>query len=151
MNTIHFQLTTPERTVVNQEVDSVSLPTSLGQVTILPGHIPLVANVVPGEVVLRTGKGEVPLSVAGGVLQVAPGSKVTLLADSAERIAEIDEARAEEAVVKARQRLAEIKASDAEYASTAAYLERNLARLHVFRKNAHRRRAPITGEGVLEE
>lgn len=84
-------------------------------------------------------------------MQVEPGSQVIALADSAEYVAEIDLARAEQAVQKARERLAQAASLSAqEYAVTAALLERNLSRTRIARKRSHRR-TNITSEGVFEE
>jgi F-type H+-transporting ATPase subunit epsilon len=93
----------------------------------------------------------VQLFAGGGFIQVFPGSKVVILADAAERVTEIDVARAEEAAVRAKDVLEKSQMSDREYAATSALLDRNLARLKIVRKHAHRRSSPITSEGVLEE
>jgi F-type H+-transporting ATPase subunit epsilon len=150
MNKLHFQLVTPEKTVLAEELDSLSCPTSLGQITVLPGHIPLVANLVPGELIARTGKNEHFLSVTGGFVEVRPNDEIIVLADAAEYYYEIDTKKAEEAKKRAQRALAESKMASEEYATAAAALERSLARLNVARKHAHRKTS-ITGEGVMNE
>ncbi len=150
MSTINFKLVTPERTVLSQELDSLSCPTALGQITILPGHAPLVATLVPGELRAKTQGEEFFVNVTGGFVQVDKNSQVTVLADAAEHFFEINMDRAEEARKRAAARLKQIKASDQEYAKVAASLEKSLMRVNIARKRAHRK-LPITGEGLLSE
>src|SRR3989344_2182574 len=107
---ISFKIATPEKIVYQAEVDSVSAPTEMGEVTILPGHIPLVANLTAGE--LRVdGKN---IFVAGGFLEVRPGNEVVILADAAEHEEEVDLARAEEARERARKAMSEQTLSEEE-------------------------------------
>lgn len=151
MNTLHLQLVTPERIVVSEEVDSVTCPTTLGQITILPGHIPLVATLVSGELLTRQGAKQQSLHVAGGFVQVQAGNKIVILADAAEHAQSIDIQRAEAAEERAKKRLAEVTPAQEEYALVAASLERSLQRIRIARKHARARTSPITSEGVLEE
>lgn len=148
---LHLHLVTPERTVLKEELDSLSVPTTMGQITILPGHIPLVATLVSGELSAKKAGEEHPIHVAGGFLEVKPNNEIVILADAAEHHYEIDEARAEAAKTQAEKRLKEEKLSEEEYAVVAAQLERNLTRLNIARKHAHRRTRPITSEGILKE
>lgn len=152
MATIHFQLVTPERTVLEEDVLSLSCPTRLGQITVLPYHIPLVAELVAGELIARSSqKAEHYIHVTGGFITVKPDNEVVILADSAEHSHEIDLKLAEAARDKAQEKIANGNLSDEEYAQTAAALERSLSRIKVARKRAHRRTSPITGEGVLHD
>jgi len=173
MSNIHFQLVTPERTVLSKELISLSCPTTLGQITILPNHAQLVATLVPGELHAKTPNDEFFVHVSGGFVEVYPvrsprrgvgadaqahqtsngvkeGTMVVVLADAAEHFHEIDIKRAEEAKERAKAALKEVKMSDEEYAKVAAAMERNLSRIKIARKHAHRK-APITGEGVFKE
>lgn len=146
-----FQLVTPERTVLSEDLDSLSCPTTLGEITILPNHAPLVATLVPGELITRKGTEATPLHVSGGFVQVNPHNSVVILADAAEHIYELDEERAKAAEARAREKLAQQQLTEEEYAVVAASLERSLSRLRVVRKHAHRRSRPVTSEGVFEE
>ena len=150
MAKISFQLVTPERTVLREELDSLSCPTSLGQITILPNHAPLVANLVPGELKAKNGGQEHYIAVSGGFIEVKKGSEVVVLADAAEHHYEIDAERAEEAKKRAEEALRQVSVSDEEYAKVAAAMERNLSRIKIARKHAHKK-TPITGEGVFSE
>ena len=150
MDLMNFKLVTPERQVLNKEIVSLSCPTTLGQITILPGHAELVATLIPGELHAKTGESEFFINVTGGFVEVKKDSQVIVLADAAEHHYEIDEKRAEEAVERAKTEMQKVKASDLGYARVAAAFERNLTRVKIARKHAHRK-APITGEGIFKE
>src|SRR3989344_1789061 len=98
-----FEITTPERTVYKDEADAITIPTSTGEITILPNHAPLVSQLVPGELTVRHNGEEVNMAVSGGFIEVRPGNQVIVLADTAERAEEIDIAKAEEARERARK------------------------------------------------
>ena len=136
---IRFQITTPERTVFQDEIESVSLPTAMGQITVLVNHIPLVASLEPGELIIRKDGQEINMAVAGGLVEVRDNNHVVVLADTAEHAAEIDEQRAEEARKRAEELLKEKMGDAKEYAAVAAKLQRELARLKVARKHSNRK------------
>src|SRR3989338_6967065 len=94
---------TPERVLLEAEVDSVSLPTQMGEITILPHHIPLVASLAPGEIRVQASGVEKYMAVSGGVLEVKTGNEIVILADAAEAEEEIDAKRAAEARERARK------------------------------------------------
>ncbi len=139
MKTLHFQIATPERVVFEAPaVTAITLPTKLGEITILPDHLPIVSSLVPGEVRVTVGGQQVSLAVSGGFIEVRPG-KVVVLADTAERAEEIDEARAEEARERARQLMQKERvAEEVDFATLAAKLEKELARLKVVRRHRER-------------
>lgn len=149
---MQLQLVTPERTVLTEEVTSLVCPTTDGQITILPGHVALIATLVSGELVARSEGGEEHnIHVAGGFVQVQEsGAEIVILADAAEHYFEIDVARAEEAKLLAEKTLREQLASDEEYVMAAVVLQKSLSRINIARKHAHRR-TRITSEGVLKE
>ncbi len=134
MKPILLKIVTPERILFEDKVSQVSVSTALGQITILPNHIPLVSALKPGEIIVRQeGKDEDLMSVSGGFIEVL-ADQVVILADTAERAQEIDEQRTEEAIKRA-QELMSSKVVDAEqFAYFSAQLEKELARLHVVRK-----------------
>ena len=147
---LNVQLVTPEREVLKETVTSLSCPTSEGQITILPGHAPLVATLVTGELVAHNGSEQHNIHVAGGFVEVKSGSEVVILADAAEHFYEIDIARAEEAKLQAESQLKEPDLSKEEHALASTLLTRNLTRIRIARKHAHRR-TRITSEGVFHE
>lgn len=138
-----FEITTPERVVFKDEVDQITLPTEMGEITILPNHLPLVATLKPGEARLKKNGEDIILAVAGGYIEVLPKNRVIVLADNAERAEEIDVERAETARKRALEIMKEKNIQDVEYASLAGRLERELARLRVARKHRTRHSGSI--------
>ena len=101
---LRVQIVTAEREVfADDSVDMVVAPGADGVVGILPRHAPLLTTLLPGVVRIKKGGTEQAMAVGGGFLQVAR-DKVLILADTAERADEVDEARAEEARRRARRR-----------------------------------------------
>jgi len=95
--TIKFEIVTPERTVMKEEILQITVPTQSGEITVLPDHIPLVSILKPGVLELKKADGEVEvISVSGGFIEVLK-NKIVILADSAERAVELDEAEIEAA------------------------------------------------------
>ena len=131
---LKLKIVTPERVLFESDVASVTCPTTLGEITILPNHIPLASSLVPGEIRFRDSGEEKFLASGGGVVEVKATGEVVILADSAEAAHEIDVARAEQAKVRAQKIMSEKILSDEEYATTAASLEKSLARLRVARR-----------------
>lgn len=139
---ITLEIATPEKVVYKDTVTQVSLPTELGEITILPGHLPLVANLTAGELrIVKDGNAQ-PYAVSGGFVEVRSGNHVVVLADAAEHVAEIDEARAEEAKQRATKLMDEAKGDDVRFAEGAALLERSLSRLRLARKKKYRDTKP---------
>ena len=134
-----FRLVTPEKTVLEKELASITCNTDMGQITILPGHVPLVASLVAGELHAKTETDEFFLYVAGGFVEVKPANQVVILADDAEHHYAIDVEKAAEAKKRAEELLKERQLSGREHAKVSAALQQSLARLYVARKHAHRR------------
>lgn len=133
--TLQFVVITPERVVFRAPVDSVSLMTEIGEITVLPDHMPIVGVVKPGEVRIREGAATHHFATAGGYVQVRGGNEVVLLADAAERADEIDVARAEAARVRAQELITNRQfANDIEFAALQAALERSVVRIRVARR-----------------
>lgn len=136
MSTFRLRLATPERVLFEHDVESVTLPTVDGEITVLPGHESLVAVLKAGEMVVREYGKEIPLAVAGGFIEIGDHG-VHILADAAERVEEIDVAKAEEARKLAEEQKAKT-ADEVEFAGLAGRIEHELARLKVARKYRHR-------------
>lgn len=143
-----LKVVTPERIVFEDTVDSVTAMTESGELTILPGHVPITAVLRPGEAMLRKAGAPSYLAMSTGFMQVCPGNEVLILADTAERMEELELSKIEEAKKMAEQILLEKKAiDDVAFASAAANLERELARYKVVlrrRGAGHGTRAPET-------
>lgn len=135
---INFQIATPERVVYKEQIDKVTLPTEMGEITVLPNHIPLVANLKTGELHVFINDDTISFSVSGGFVEVRVGNNVVVLADAAERAEEIDVKEAEEAVTRAKQIMENTHRDDVKFAESAAALERSLSRLKVARKRRYR-------------
>ena len=138
-NKIKFKIVTPEKTVYEDSVDQLTLPTQEGEITVMANHIPLIAVLQAGELVAKKGGEEIAMAVSGGMVEVRR-NEITILADTAERAEEIDIARAEEAKQKAEKLKDEkIRMDETEFATAAAIFEKNLARIKVARKHLTRR------------
>ena len=122
-------IVTAQQTVFDGEAEMVIAPGSEGQLGILPHHAPLLTTLALGELRIRNHSVDEGIFVAGGFLEVNQGV-VTILADDAERAAEIDEAHAEEARRRA-QALKDQAVSPDDAALAAAELERAVGRLRV--------------------
>jgi len=134
-NLIRFEITTPERVVLKEEVAQITVPTRNGEITILPNHIPLVSVLEPGviEVIKSNGEREV-MSVSGGFIEVLK-DKVVILADSAERAEEIDIDRAETARQKAEDTKKNAEKMDhVEFANLSAVIAKEMARTRAAQK-----------------
>lgn len=136
---IKFKIVTPERTVLESEIDQLTIPTQEGEITVLPDHIPLISVLAPGELIAKTNGEDIAMAVSGGMIEVRK-NEITILADTAERAEEIDIKRAEEARERAEKLKDEkIRLDETEYATAAAILEKNLARIKVARKHLTKR------------
>jgi F-type H+-transporting ATPase subunit epsilon len=126
---MHLEIVTAERVVLSDEVDQINAPTKDGRIGILPRHMPLLTLLAPGELdIIKNGE-VTPFAVSGGFLEVLP-NRVTILADTALRADEIDEARAEEARRRAEEIIAQ-RRSDRETAEAEAELRRAMVELKV--------------------
>src|SRR3954454_3964181 len=102
---IDLQIVTPDRRVVEEQVDEVEIPGLEGYFGVLPGHTPLLAALGVGELWYRKGQEKVFVSVASGFAEVLP-DRVAILARVAERAEDLDADRAESARKRAEERLA---------------------------------------------
>ncbi|MDP3998081.1 MAG: F0F1 ATP synthase subunit epsilon [bacterium] len=143
MSQLHLEIITPERIVYSDEVDMVVVPGIEGELGILPQHTPLFTQIKPGEIKIKKGNQELFLAVTGGFLDVAPGNKVSILADYAVRSEEVEIARAEEARKRAEQLMKEKKSRE-----DVIYAEAELRKAILELKVARRKHAPKTPESV---
>ncbi|PIX61860.1 ATP synthase F1 subunit epsilon [Candidatus Uhrbacteria bacterium CG_4_9_14_0_2_um_filter_41_50] len=139
MQKINLKIVTPERTVFEDSVDSISVMTEIGEITILPNHAPLVSLLRSGEMRLKDGGNESLLAVSTGLIEVRNENSVVVLADSAERSEELTLEEIEKAKDLAEKRLQEARnQGDVVYADALVHLERELARYKVARKGKYR-------------
>ena len=132
---IKFEIATPERVVLKDEILQVTVPTTEGDITILPKHSPLVSILKPGVLELKKIDGSIEIiSVSGGFVEVLL-NKTIIFADTAERAEEIDLERAEEARKRAEESLKNLRDIDAtQFANLSAQIEKELARTRSARK-----------------
>ena len=133
---IKLDIVTTEQMVYSDEVDTVIAPGIEGQLGILPHHTPLMTTLEAGELVVRKKGEEFPLSIAGGFLEVRP-DRIIVLADAAERVEEIDVARAEEAKQRAQKNISR-HVPEIDLARAEASLRRAIIRLKVGEKRTGR-------------
>lgn len=128
---IKLKIITPERTILEEMVDSVTLPTTEGEIGIFPNHIPLVSALASGDIVAKKGGEEIPMAVVGGFIELKD-NEIAVLADFAEHVSEISD----EAVARAQARAEELRAmqhnaSIVDFEHFASELERSLTRVRI--------------------
>ena len=129
---IHVELITPEKLVFKDEVDFIAAPAADGEIGILPHHAPLLSQLAPGELRLKTGAATRSVAVSGGFIEVGPESRVAVFAETAEFAEEIDVTRASHAAEKAKAKLAqEHDLTAAEVAELEASLTRAILRVKI--------------------
>ena len=143
---MHLEIITAERQVYSDEVDMVIAPGFDGQLGILPMHAPLMTMLKPGELTVRKDGENMYVAVSGGFMEVL-GNRVSVLADACERSDEIDEQRAEQAVQRAQERLAN-RGSDIELERAVAALRRAQVRVDLVRRRSPRSGQQPSGSGA---
>lgn len=133
MKTLQVDVVSAEEEVFSGQAQFVALPGEQGELGVLPGHAPLITRIKPGTVRIKKDDGaEELLFVAGGILEIQPGG-ISVLADTAIRGKDIDEAKVNEAKRLAEQAL-QTQSSDMNYASAQAELAIALAQLSAVRR-----------------
>ncbi len=133
--TLKLEIVTPDGKVYSEDVEMVTLPGVEGQMGVYPRHVPLMTQMIPGEIAVRKDGMEYYLATGEGLIEVT-GDHVAVLTDMAIPAEQIDEAKVEEARRRAESRLQE-KLSDEEVASVNSSMARSLAQLHVKRRAHH--------------
>jgi F-type H+-transporting ATPase subunit epsilon len=134
-NTLKLEIVTPDAVTFSEEVEMVTLPGAEGEMGIYPQHVPLLTQVLPGEVVIRKDGRDRFLAIGEGFVEIT-GERVAVMTDMAILAENIDEAKAEEARRRAEARLAE-HIDDEESAVVSAALSHSLAQLKVKRRKQH--------------
>lgn len=136
--TLHVDIVSAEKEIYSGTAEMVFAPLVTGEVGILPRHAPLIARMKPGEVRVRNGAEDQSFYVSGGLLEVQP-HVVTVLADTAARAKDLDEAAALKAKERAEEALRNRKA-DIDYARAQAELAEAIAQLRAIQKLRERTR-----------
>jgi F-type H+-transporting ATPase subunit epsilon len=132
---LKFELVTPHRKVVSEEVDEITATGTLGEFGILPGHAPFLTSLKIGELSYKKGGAVQYLAVNTGYFEVV-NDVVTVLVDSSERASEIDLERAKKAQARAEEALKRMSQEEKEYKEMEAALQRALIRMQVAAKAA---------------
>jgi len=136
--TLHVDIVSAEAEIFSGTVTMVFAPAEMGEVGIAPRHAPLLTRLKPGEIRIQQADGtEQSFFVSGGMLEVQP-HVVTVLADTAIRAHDLDEAAAVEAKERAERMLAD-KHADIDYAKAQAELAQSIAQLHAIQKLRNKR------------
>jgi F-type H+-transporting ATPase subunit epsilon len=130
--TLKLEIVTPDSKTYSEEVEMVTLPGVEGEMGIYPQHVPLMTQIVPGEIIARKDGRDYFLAVGEGFVEIT-GQRVAIMTDMALRAENIDAVKAEEARRRAEARLAE-KLDDEEAAMVNAALAHSLAQLKVKRR-----------------
>ncbi len=130
-----FKIVTPEKVIYENEITQVSIPTTSGEITVLPHHIPLVSVLAAGELKIKDKDGEHHIAVSGGFLEVKGNNEIIILADHAERAEEVDLQKAEEARARAEEQMKNIKnVQDVDFAKLQAVIDREVNKMRVAKK-----------------
>jgi len=133
--TLKLEIVTPEARTYSEDVEMVTVPAAEGEMGIYPQHIPVLTQVVPGELIARKDGKDQFLAIGEGFMEVT-GDRVAIMTDMAILAENIDEAKAEEARRRAEARLAE-HLDDEETAVVQAALAHSTAQLKVKRRQRH--------------
>ncbi len=142
-NTFQLDIISLTRPAFSGKVESVTVPGSEGEMTVLKNHIPLITPLASGEVVIRQGKEVTHMAISRGFL-IVEKDKATLMVDSAERLEELDEVKIRQAKVYAEKLLTENKfKDDREFADATAALEKSIAHLQVLKRHRSRHKGSL--------
>lgn len=129
---LHISIITPEKTIFESEADEVIIPTVTGEIAVLPGHVPLLSQVAPGELTIKNGTTLEHIVVVGGFLEIG-NNTISILADYAVHGKDISAVKAQEAKERAEKRMKE-KVSDEDFATAQAEFGRAILELKVANK-----------------
>ena len=128
-----LEIITPEKVVLNDEVDEVIVPTITGEIAILPNHTELLTRIKPGELVIRKNGKDQSFVILGGFLEVI-NNHISILADYAIRAEDIEIAKVQEAQERAKQKMKQ-KDTEQNFRVAEAELRKSLLQLKIARKH----------------
>lgn len=133
---LKLRIVTPERLVLEEMAEQVSLPTTLGEITVLPDHIPLITDLASGDIVAVISGEHVPMAVVGGFLEVKKNeggvTEVAVLADFAEHVSELSDEKIEQAKAQAEEMRKQMENKEhVNFEHFEAELERSLTRVKI--------------------
>ncbi len=133
---LNLKIVTPEKLILEELVESVTIPTTEGEITILPMHVPLIAGLASGDIVARVGGEEIPMAVVGGFIEVKNGkegqTEVAVLADFAEHVGDITDEAVAKAITKAEELKKQAENNEViDFEHFESELERSLNRIKI--------------------
>lgn len=135
---LKIKVVTPDKIIVDEVIDSVSIPTTTGVITVRSKHVPIVSTIKAGEMVVRKAGTGVGYAVWNGLVNVRPHRKglteVVVLLERSEHVDELDHARAEEALARARA-MKDEKDDDVDFSLFEGLIEKELNRVKIARKH----------------
>ena len=133
MSELNLEIITPEKPVLKDQIESVTIPGTMGSFQILKDHAPLISSFEIGLIKVKKGTTENYFTTAGGTVEVNH-NQVLVLADSIEKVGDIDQNRAEQAKQRAEERLKRKHEEDVDEARAQAALNRALNRINAVKK-----------------
>lgn len=134
---LNLKVITQEKQLLEQEVDSVTVTSESGEITILPQHIPLFTKIKTGELIFRVNNVENSVVTTDGFIDVSPNNTITVMVDSAVRSADIDILKAEQAKQRAEEAMKE-KLDTRDYVIAEAALRKALMEIQAYNKRKSR-------------
>ena len=136
-----LEIVSAEKNIYSDDVRGVVAPSIEGEIAILDNHAPLLTSLQPGEVrIIQDGSEDTYIYLSGGFIEVL-GNQVTILADAAERVEEIDEEKVKEAIKQAEEKISSNQ-SDIDLANAVASIRRDQVRLRIAQKRRSTNRPP---------
>jgi F-type H+-transporting ATPase subunit epsilon len=132
MDKFSLKIIAPDGIKYEQDASALVLPTTDGEIEVLPGHMPLVSLLSPGEIIIKNGDDHSHMVTEGGLAEISE-TEVKILADTADSAESLDEHKIMEAKKAAEERLQNAK-DHVEFAETQALLEKQLAKLRFINK-----------------
>lgn len=133
---LKLKIVTPEKLILEEDVEQVTFPTTNGELTVLPDHVPLIAGLSSGDVVAVVNGEHMPWAVAGGFVEVKKDERgqttVAVLADFAEHVSELSDAAIEKAKARSEELRKQLEnKGTVDFEHFAAELERSLTRVKI--------------------
>ncbi|MDX1535706.1 MAG: ATP synthase F1 subunit epsilon [Candidatus Spechtbacterales bacterium] len=134
-NKVKLKIITPEKVIYEDEVEKLSVPTKDGVVSIRPDHMLLVSVIEAGKLIVTKESRDIDMAVTRGFLEVRSGSEVVIMADTAERIEDMDEEKIKAARKRAEKAMQNAKdADDVDFARMEEVVAREISRLKILSK-----------------
>jgi len=133
MSELNLEIITPEKPVLKDQIESVTIPGTIGSFQILKDHAPLISSFEVGIIKVKKGTNENYFATSGGTVEVNH-NQVLVLADSIEKVSDINQSRAEQAKQRAEERLKRKQEQDVDEARAQAALNRALNRLNAVKR-----------------